>query len=1038
MAELFVRRPVLAIVISILIVLMGTIALKGLAIEEYPSVTPPQIQVSALYPGADAQTVEGTVAQPLEQQINGVEHMLYMQSKSSNDGRVSLSIYFETGTNLDTASTLVQNRVAQAQSRLPEEVVRQGVTVKKAMSNILMLVSLYSPKSTYDQTFLANYASLNVRDQLLRVPGIGQVDIFGANDYSMRVWLDPARLASRSLTVGDVISAIREQNILVPAGKVGAPPQAAGVDYQLSVRAPGRFANAKQFEDIIIRTAKDGAQIKVGDVGRAELGSESYNMVTRLGGSPSGVLAIYQTPGGDALASARGVMAKLEDLKSSFPNDVAYKIPYDTTPPITASIEEILHTLFEAILLVVLVVFLFLQDWRATLIPLLTVPVALIGTFAFFPLLGFSVNVLTMFGLVLAIGIVVDDAIVVVEAVMHHLEHGLDRREATLRAMKEVSGPVVAIALILCAVFVPVALMGGLTGQLYKQFALTIAISVILSAVNALTLSPALCALLLKKPEPGRGPLGAFFRAFNGGFERLTRGYTTIAAVIVRRTVLALGILFAVVLGMGGLMKTLPTAFLPGEDKGVFVVNVSLPDAASLERTDRVARQVEQILAEVPEVSDYTTIGGFSMLTGTAAASNATVFVSLKPWGERKDRDLWLDRILRRVNGKLAGISQGMAFGFGVPPIPGLGAASGLTFELQDRGGGSAKDLAQQSQSFLMAAAQRPELAGMFTGFSARVPQVSLDIDREQVRKLGVPVDSVFSTLQASLGGAYVNDFTLFDRTFKVYVQADAPYRREPADIGRFFVRTSGGDMVPMANIARIGRTEGPEYTTRFNLYRAAEITGQAAPGHSSGEAMRALETLARTTLPAHYGFEWSGQSYQEKRAEGQSTFIFGLAILFVFLLLAATYESWSLPFAVLLGTPFALLGALGGTYLLGLTNNVYTQVGIVLLIGLAAKNAILIVEFAKMKHEEGADLVTAAMESAKLRFRPILMTSFAFILGCIPLILASGSGAASRVALGTAVVFGMTCATILGVLLVPFLYVFVQRIAAGGKGRAP
>ncbi len=1038
MAELFIRRPILAFVLSILIVLMGLITLRGLAIEEYPNVTPPQIQVQAIYPGADAQTVEETVAVPLEQAINGIEHMLYMQAKASNDGRLSLSIAFETGTDLDTASTLVQNRVAQAQSRLPEDVTRQGVTVMKSMTNILMLVSLYSPQGTYDQTFLANYASLNVRDQLLRVPGIGQVDLLGANDYSMRVWLDPARLASRSLTVADVIGAIREQNILIPAGQVGAPPQAAGVEYQLSVRAPGRLSDPKQFEDIIIRTGADGGQIKVRDVGRVELGSQSYSMVTRLGGKPTGVLAIYQTPGGDALASAHGIVQKLKELKDGFPADVDFSVPYDTTPPITASIHEIEHTFGEAVLLVVLVVFLFLQDWRATLIPLLTVPVSLIGTFAFFPMLGFSINVLTMFGLVLAIGIVVDDAIVVVEAVMHHLEHGLDRRAATVKAMQEVSGPVIAIALILCAVFVPVAMMGGLTGQLYKQFAMTIAISVVLSAISALTLSPALCSLLLNKPIPSRGVLGRLFSGFNAGFDRATRSYSGLAATIARRGVIGIALVVAVMFGAGGLLKTLPSSLLPGEDKGVFLINIGLPDAASIERSDRVARQVEQILADEPTVRQYTTVTGFSGLTGTAASSSGTLFVSLKPWDERKDHSQHLDAILNRVNAKLAAIPEARAFAFGMPPIPGLGSASGFTFELQDRGGGTPKELAANTQSFLMAAAQRPELVGLYTGYSARVPQISVDIDREQVRKLGVPIDSVFTTLQASLGGAYVNDFALFGRTFKVYAQADAPYRRDPEDIGRFFARSTTGQMVPMSNLVRVGRTEGPEYTTRFNLYRAAEITGQPAPGRSSGEAMQALAEVAHATLPASYGFDWSGLSFQEQRAAGQASAVFGMAILFVFLLLAALYESWSLPFAVLLGTPFALFGALGGTALLGLTNNVYTQVGIVLLIGLAAKNAILIVEFAKAKHEEGLSAFDAAIESARLRFRPILMTSFAFILGCLPLVLASGSGAAARLALGSAVVFGMTFATVLGVFLVPFLYVYVQKLTGRAGPLSP
>ena len=1035
MADIFIRRPTLAIVLSILLVMLGLITLRGLAIEEYPNVTPPQIQVQAIYPGASAQVVEETVAVPLEQAINGVENMLYMQSKASNDGRLSISVYFETGTDLDTVNTLVQNRVAQAQSKLPEEVTRQGVTVKKAQTNILMLVTVFSPSGAYDQTFLANYANLNIRDQLLRVSGIGQVDLLGANDYSMRVWLDPERLAQRALTVSDVLGAIREQNILIPAGQIGAPPQAAGVQYQYSVRAPGRFSNPREFEDIIVRAGAEGGQVRVRDVGRVELGSQFYNMITRLDGGPTGALAVYQMPGGDALASAQGVLKRLEELKKSFPDGVDYAIAYDTTPPITASIEEILHTLFEAIVLVVLVVFLFLQNWRATLIPLLTVPVSLIGTFMLFPLLGFSINVLTMFGLVLAIGIVVDDAIVVVEAVMHHMEKGMDRVSATKKAMQEVSGPVVAIALILCAVFVPVAFMGGLTGELYKQFALTIAIAVLISAFNALTLSPALAALLLKPPGESKGLLGRFFGAFNRGFDRVTVRYTGGVRLFVRRGVLALVVIAVAAAGAGGLFKTLPGGFLPAEDKGVLLINVQLPDAASLERTDAVMRRIETILKGEETVRYYTAIGGYSVLTGAAASNTGAVFVSLKSWDERTTPETGLRAILRRINGQLAAIPEARAFAFGLPPISGLGVASGFTMQLQDRGGGSPERLAEQTQAFLMAAAQRPELAGLFTGYSARVPQVSVDVDREQVRKLGVPINSVFTTLASSLGGAYVNDFALFGQTYKVYVQADAQYRREPSDIGRFFVRSDSGQMVPMATLVRVGRTQGPEYITRFNLYRAAEITGQPAPGYSSSEALVALEEVAAQVLPRDMAYEWSGETYQQKSTEGQAAIVFTLAIVFVFLLLAATYESWSLPFAVLLGTPFALLGAMLGTWAFGLTNNVYTQVGIVLLIGLAAKNAILIVEFAKMKFEEGMSAPEAALEAAKLRFRPILMTSFAFILGCVPLILASGSGAASRVALGTTVVFGMSVATLLGVFLVPFLFTLVQRISGARPG---
>ena len=1036
MAELFIRRPILAIVLSILMTLAGLLALKGLPIEEYPAVTPPVVQVSASYPGADAQTVEQTVVQPLEQAINGTEHMLYLESRSTNDGRLLISASFETGTNLDTAATLVQNRVAQALGGLPEEVKRQGVTVAKASTSILMLVALDSPNGTYDQTFLANYASLNVRDALLRVTGVGQVNLLGANDYSMRVWLDPTALAARNLTVGDVIAAIREQNVLVPAGTIGAPPQPSGVMRQLTVRPPPRLSDPAAFADIVVRTGADGAQVRVRDVGRVELGSQSYSMVTRLSGKPTGMLAIYAMPGGDALATAHGVEERLEALKATFPSDVAYHIAYDTTPPIHASIHEITHTLLEAVVLVVLVVFLFLQDWRATLIPLLTVPVALVGALAVFPLLGFSINVLTMFGLVLAIGIVVDDAIVVVEAVIHHLEHGLDRVAATRAAMREVTGPVVAIALILCAVFVPVALMGGLTGQLYRQFALTIAVAVIFSAINALTLSPALCALFLRAPEPGRGPLGRFFGAFNRAFDAFTARYTGLAGVLVRRSMLGLGIVALAALGVGGLMRLVPGGFLPDEDKGVLLVNVSLPPAASLERTDRAVREVEGLIAAEPTVETYATVAGFSALTGAASSSSATVFVTLKPWAERRAASEHLDAVLGNLNRRFATLSNARAFGFGLPPIPGLGAASGYSFELEDRGGHDARALADTAQQFLSTLAGVPEVTGSYTGFSADVPQLAVDVDRDQVRRLGVPIDSVFGTLQATLGGAYVNDFPLYGRLYQVYVAADAPFRREPADVGRFYVRSLAGSLVPMAALVRSSPTQGPDYTTRFNLYPSARIVGQPAAGQSSGAAMAALASAAAKALPAGYAFEWSGQSFQEARAAGEAPVVFGLAILFVFLLLAALYESWSLPFAVLLGTPFALLGALLGTQFLHLSNNLYTQVGIVLLIGLAAKNAILIVEFAKARRESGASPEESALDAARLRLRPILMTSFAFILGCVPLVLATGSGAAARVALGAAVVYGMIAATVFGLIVVPSLYTFIARLTA--RSRAP
>ena len=1029
MADLFVRRPVLAMVMSILIVLLGLISLRGLAIKEYPDVTPPQIQVQAIYPGASAEVLEQTVAQPLEQAINGVDHLLYMSSTASNNGRLTVSVYFETGTDLDTANTLVQNRVSQAQSQLPQDVIRQGVTVKKAQASILLLVSLYAKSGRYDQTFLSNFLTLRVRDQLLRVRGVGDAQMLGVTDYSMRLWLKPDRMAQLGIEAADVLAAVQQQNLLAPAGTLGAPPQESPPDFQFTVQAPGRLKTPEEFGDIVLRTDAGGGQIRVRDVARTEIGAASYDVVTRLNGTPVGLLAIYQAPGADALETAGGVVAALDALKPSFPPGVDYVISYDTTPPITASIEEIVKTLFEAMVLVILVVFVFLQSWRATLIPLLTVPVALIGTFIFFPMLGFSINVLTMFGLVLAIGIVVDDAIVVTEAVMHHMEAGMDRRAATVQAMKEVSGPVMAIALILSAVFLPVAFMGGISGQLFRQFAMTIAIAVLLSAFNALTLSPALCSLLLK-PAERSGWSYRLFSGFNRAFEKMTRGYLKVSGLFVRRAALGVAVLLVVVFCTGLFTRLLSSGFLPGEDKGIFIVNVQLPDASSQARTDAIVTRIVGLLRTLPEARYVTSVTGFGILQGGSASEGATIFVSLTPWSERTRPEQRLDRFLKRVNGMLYGVEGATAFAFPVPPISGLSIAGGFTFELQDRGGNTPARLQEVLQAFMAEARQRKELTNPFSSYSAKVPQLTVTVDRDQARQRGVPIGSVYAALQTFLGGAYVNDFTLYGRVFKVYAQADGNYRRDAKDIDDFFVKSTSNEMVPLSTLVRIASTAGPNGLKHFDLYRTAEITGQPAAGFGSGQALAALKETAAKVLPTDFGYQWSGESFEEIRNAGQETVAYGLALAFVFLLLAALYESWSLPFSVLLGTPFAMAGALLGTWLLGLTNNIYTQIGIVLLIGLAAKNSILIVEFAKMKHDEGhLAPAEAAMEGARLRFRPILMTSFAFILGTLPLLFASGSGAASRIALGTTVVFGMTVATGLGIFVIPMLYATIARL---------
>ena len=1041
MALFFIRRPIVAIVIAILTVLVGLSALSGLPIEQYPALAPPTVRVETSYLGASAETVEQSVATPIEQQLNGVDNMIYMKSLNTSDGRMLLDVSFQVGMNLDTANVLTQNRVSQATSRLPQEVNQQGVTVKKLNPSILLVLSLYSPKGTYDSLFLNNYATINVKDALLRIPGIAQVDLYGGAEYGMRVWLRPDKLASLGLTPSDVISAIKEQNIQAPAGQIGSPPSPPGQEFTYTVRAPGKLTTPEEFEDILIHTTDTGAQVRIRDIGRVDLGGENYKSFARLDGKAAGVLAVYLLPGANQLQAAEGIYHLMEEVSHSFPEDLAYKITYDTTPAVEASIEGILHTLLEAVVLVILVVFIFLQSWRATLIPLLTVPVSLIGTFMFFPLLGFTVNTLSMFGLVLAIGIVVDDAIVVVEAVMHHIEHGLDPKEATIKAMEEVSAPVIGIALVLAAVFIPVAFVGGLTGRLYQQFALTIAISVLLSAFSALSLSPALASMILKPMPPGgsKGLLGRFFGGFNRGFDKATTGYVRMATIFTRRVSLSLVAIAAVAVSAGLVGSSLPAGFVPDEDQGIFLVNVQLPNAASLERTDRVVSQIEVILAETEGIDSCNAIGGLGMLTNSFNTNYASFFCRLDPWEERHTEELHLDGIRRSVQARLVTIPEAIAFPFAPPTISGFGAAGGFNILLQDRSGTlSIAELGANTRTYLEAARKRPELANLFTSFDPNVPQVGVELDREKARKLGVPINDVFTTLSAILGGAYVNDFNRFGRLYRVYVQAEPEFRQKPEDIGSFYVRSrTTGDMIPLGTLLTITPTSGTEITNRFNLFRSVEISGVPAPGFSSGQAMAALEETAAEVLPPEMGYAYTNMSYQEKTSPS-STPTFVMAVVFVFLLLAALYESWSLPFAVLLGTPSVVLGAMLGVWLRGLDNNVYVQIGLVTLIGLAAKNSILIVEFAKMRHEAGDDLLTAASEAARLRLRPILMTAFAFIMGCIPLAIASGSGAASRQVMGTAVVAGMSVATVLGVLLTPAFFVLIERRGAGKKAHPP
>ncbi|HEX6901386.1 MAG TPA: multidrug efflux RND transporter permease subunit [Thermoanaerobaculia bacterium] len=1039
MANFFIRRPIVAIVISIIIVLLGLNTLRNLSFEQYPFLAPPTIRVTATYPGASAVAVEQSVATPVEQEVNGVEGMIYMKSSNTSDGRMQLDVNFQVGTNQDMANVLTQNRVSSAQARLPQEVIQQGVTVKKQSPSILMVISLFSPNGSYDANFLINYCGINLRDQLLRIPGIAQVDLFGGTDYGMRIWLRPDRMAKLGLTPADVMTAIKEQNLQAPAGRVGMRPSPKDQEFTYTVSAPGRLVTEEEFANIIIRESETGAQIRIRDVGRVELGSQDYNSFGRLDGKPAGAMAVYLLPGANQLEAAEGIYAALEQAKGFFPSDMDYRIVYDTTPAVEASIESIVHTFLEAVVLVTLVVFIFLQNLRATIIPLLTVPVSLIGTFIFFPLLGFSVNTLSMFGLVLAIGIVVDDAIVVVEAVMHHIEHGMSPRDATVQAMKEVSAPVVGIALILSAVFIPVAFIPGLTGRMYQQFALTIAISVLLSAFSALSLSPALAAMLLKPAKPMRGPLGAFFRGFNKVFDRTTNGYLKGARLLVRRSVLTILIVALVAVGAAFFGGKLPAGFIPEEDQGILGVNVTLPAGASLERTSAVLEQVEAILAKTEGIESYQTIGGYGVVTSTYQPNFGTIFMRLKPWDERHGAALHARGIMATLQSQVSRIPEAIVFPFNIPTISGFGASAGFNFLLQDRSGSlSVERLGELSRQFQEAARKRPEIGNIFTSFDPLYPQVKVELDREKARKLGVPVDEVFKALSASLGGSYVNDFNRFGRLFRVYVQAEADYRRKPDDIGQIWVRSkTTNDMIPLGTLVTITPESGTELTNRFNLLRSVEFNGVPGRGYASGQALAALEDVFKATMPPEMGFAYSSLSYQEKIAPPAGP-TFAAAILFVFLLLAAMYESWRLPWAVLLGSPLVALGAFFGVWLAGYDNNVYVQIGNIMLIGLAAKNAILIVEFAKAKHEQdGMGIQEAAIESARLRFRPILMTAFAFILGVIPLMRASGAGAGAQNVMGTAVFFGMLVATALGVFLIPGNFAFVELLGRKKKEHA-
>ncbi|MEP7124652.1 MAG: efflux RND transporter permease subunit, partial [Byssovorax sp.] len=987
------------------------------------------------YNGADALTIEQSVATALEQQINGVDSMLYMRSINANDGTIDLRVTFAVGTDIDADNVLVQNRVAQANAQLPSEVRAAGVTVRKATSSPTLLIAIYSPKNSRSSTFLANYTTINIKDALLRLPGVGLVNGFGAADYAMRVWVDPDRLARLGLTFGDLAAAVQKQNAVNPAGQIGAEPAPPGQEFTYTVRAQGRLITPEEFGKVVLRENAGGSIVRLSDVATIELGAQTYKQIARYNGTPAALLAVYQAPGSNALDVREQVGRAMDDLRTRFPDDVDYKVSLDTTLAVTEGIKEIVETLFEAVALVILVVYIFLQSWRATLIPLLTVPVSLIGTFAIFPLLGFSINTLSLFGLVLAIGLVVDDAIVVVEAVEHHIERGMSPRDATVQAMKEVSGPVIAIAVILAAVFIPVAFLGGVTGRLYQQFALTIAISVLISAINALTLSPALCSLLLKPRVKSTSLLSRAFGYFNRGFDAATNGYVRVSRSLARRAILVVALLGVIAVGAGLTGMKLPSGFVPDEDQGYFYVNVQLPDAASLQRTDEVAKKVEAILGHTDGVESYATIAGFSLISRVSASYNGFFFVTLKPWGERKTDATSLKAIMGSINKRLGAMPEARAFAFTPPAIPGIGTAGGFSFMLQDRGGGTPQELEAQAESFIAAAKKRPEIATASTTFSTRIPQIFVAVDREKALKQGVDLGELYSTLQAFMGGAYLNDFNRFGRQWRVYLAAAPEFRTEAADMGKFYVRNKDGKSLPLSTLVTTESASGPEFTNRFNLFRSAEISGSAAPGYSSGQALAAMEEVAAQVLPKTYGFSWNALSYQQKVAPSPTP-TFALAILVVFLILAAQYESWSLPFSVLLGTPVAIAGAFLGLFLAKLEFNVYGQIGLIMLIGLSAKNAILIVEFAKVEHERGVPLLDAALAAARLRLRPILMTAFAFILGCLPLLDASGAGGVSRRMLGIVVVCGMLAATLLGVFLTPALFVLVEKL--GGRKPQP
>ncbi len=1119
--QFFIDRPIFASVLSIVIIIVGSVALLGLPIAQYPEVVPPTIQVSALYPGANAKVVADTVAAPIEQEVNGVENMLYMFSKSTNDGQLYLDVTFNVGADLNMAQVLVQNRVAIAEAKLPDEVKRQGVTTKKKSPAILLCVNLISPDQRYDQLYLSNYATIQVKDALARLSGIGDVSFLGARDYSMRVWLDPEKLASQNLTASDVTRALREQNVQVAAGRLGQPPVPEGQSFQLAVTTLGRLLEPEQFADIIVKTGEKGQVTRIRDVGRTELGAKNYDVNSYLDGKPSVTLAVFQLPGSNALATAEAVRAKMEELKTRFPEGLEYRIVYDTTVFVDESIHEVYKTLIEAFILVFLVVLLFLQNWRATIIPMVAVPVSLIGTFALMAAMGFSLNNLSLFGLVLAIGIVVDDAIVVVESVELNMASGLNPKEATRKSMKEVSGALIAIALVLCSVFIPTAFIAGISGQFYRQFALTIAVSTAISAFNSLTLSPALSALLLKPHAHGEGAhahrevlprlgivvlfglvayfflpsligplfgvhvghegahgegeavvretsgwalwgiraaafaiggvvgwlvggivnrfLDALFRGFNWCFDRAISAYGFAVKVLLRVAMIVLavygGLMYLTYLGF----TTVPIGFIPEQDKGYLLVNAQLPDGASLERTEAVVARMIDIAGKSEGVAHTIGLPGYSILNATNIANLGGMFVILKPFDERKlDPALSAPEVMSKLRKEFGAIQEAAISIFGAPPVDGLGNTGGFKLQLQDRADTGLTGLQEGVDNVVAAGNAEPGLAGLFSSFRANQPQVFVDLNRSQAKMQGVALNDIFDTLQVYLGSAYANDFTRFGRNWQVNVQAESEFRLQPSDIRRLKVRNTAGEMVPLGALVSVEDTSGPAIVNHYNMYPSAEINGGTAPGVSSGQGISLMEKVSDSELPPSMGYEWTELALQQKLAGNTAVFVFMLGTVFVFLVLAAQYESWSLPLSIILIVPMCLFAAIGGVWLAGMDNNIFTQIGLVVLIGLAAKNAILIVEFAKQLQDQGKELREATIEASKLRLRPILMTSLAFTLGVLPLVLAKGAGAEMRVALGFAVFSGMVGVTLFGIFFTPVFYSTIRWLTGSKKTPTP